>query len=199
MIHILEFSLIRTCFGIVQPIFTFSSNNQSIRIMYNFVASHILVKPIPHQNIEMKMENVNIQLRRVQLEDFKAVQSLLKQLTVCDDLNDEQIHQFYELSKCPTHLVHVLELNGEVIGCATLLIEQKLIRGFKKVGHIEDVVIDEKFRLNGFGKYMITQLIQKGREAGCYKVILDCDKGNVGFYDKCNMKQKGVEMAYYFE
>ena len=29
--------------------------------------------------------------------------------------------------------------------------------------------------------------MQKGREAGCYKIILDCDKGNTGFYDKCGM------------
>ena len=141
----------------------------------------------------------NLTIRRIKLDDFPSVQRLLKQLTICDDLNDDQVHQFYELSLCPTHLVHVLELDGLIIGCATLLIEQKLIRGFKKVGHIEDVVVDENFRMRGFGKRMITELMKKGQEAGCYKIILDCDRGNTGFYEKCGMKQKGIEMAYYFE
>lgn len=30
-----------------------------------------------------------------------------------------------------------------------------------------------------------------------YEVILDCSADNVKFYEKCEFKQKEVEMAYY--
>ena len=37
----------------------------------------------------------------------------------------------------------MVDLEGKVIGCATLLIEPKFIHECSNVGHIEDVVIDK--------------------------------------------------------
>lgn len=36
------------------------------------------------------------------------------------------------------------------------------------------------------------------KEIGCYKVILDCSEGNVGFYERCGLVRKEVQMVKYF-
>jgi GNAT superfamily N-acetyltransferase len=46
---------------------------------------------------------------------------------------------------------------------------------------------------------VIEQLKSIAKAQGCYKVILDCDEKNQGFYEKLGFKKKEVQMAYYFE
>ena len=42
----------------------------------------------------------------------------------------------------PLHKVFVVDLDGIIVGCATIIMEPKFIRECKGCGHIEDVVID---------------------------------------------------------
>ena len=91
------------------------------------------------------------------------------------------------------------ETKQNVIGTATLLIEPKLIYNISFVGHIEDVVVDNKYRGYGIGKMMITHLTNKAELLDCYKVILDCAEKNSFFYSKCGFECKGVEMALYYK
>ena len=37
--------------------------------------------------------------------------------------------------------------------------------------------------------------MDQAREAGCYKVILDCSDSNVKFYEKCGFQKKEVQMV----
>jgi glucosamine-phosphate N-acetyltransferase len=83
-------------------------------------------------------------------------------------------------------------------GTATLLYETKLIRGCKRVGHIEDVVVSPNYRDQGVAKCLISFLVQMASES-CYKVILDCTEELVPFYEKCHFEKKGVQMAHYFK
>lgn len=64
-------------------------------------------------------------------------------------------------------------MDNKVIGCATLVVEQKLIHNYKSAGHIEDVVIDEPYRGRGYGKLLIGHLVKQARKLNCYKVLLD--------------------------
>ncbi|MBI95544.1 histone acetyltransferase [bacterium] len=136
-------------------------------------------------------------LKHINIEYFK----LLSQLTVVnlDYLDQDKIKNFL-LSLNEKHQVFVLiddELN-KVIGTITILIEHKLIRNFGIVGHIEDVVIDSNYRGKNLGKKIIDFAINYCNNKGCYKVILDCDEKNIGFYKKCGFKLKGFEMSLYF-
>ncbi len=153
------------------------------------------------------------QLKNILVHDVVQkdnVLALLSQLTRVTDKNNKEIttdeyKSFF--SNIPNnHLIYVLysekneiSENEELIGLGTLFIEKKLIHGGKSVGHIEDIVIDHKFRGKSYGKKMIDFLIQKARELKCYKVILNCDEKNVGFYERLGFKQKNVEMSLYFE
>ena len=114
--------------------------------------------------------------------------SLLSQLTIVnlDYLDENKVKQFL-LSLNDYHQVFIAinSENSEVIGSVTVLIEQKIIRDFGLVGHIEDVVVDINSRGKHIGKSLINYAVDYCKNKKCYKVILDCDEDNVGFYDKC--------------
>ena len=84
----------------------------------------------------------------------------------------------------------------EVIGTATLFIEQKFIHNGGKVGHIEDVVTRRGYEGRGIGKEIINKLITISRERGCYKIILDCDEKVSKFYEKIGFKKKAIMLRF---
>jgi glucosamine-phosphate N-acetyltransferase len=84
--------------------------------------------------------------------------------------------------------------NRQVIGTATLLIEQKFIHNGGKVGHIEDVVTRKGYEGKGIGKKVIEELIKIARENECYKVILDCNEKVMEFYEKMGFRKHAIMM-----
>ena len=84
--------------------------------------------------------------------------------------------------------------SSEIIGTATLLIEQKFIHNGGKVGHIEDVVTRKGFEGRGVGREIVNKLIEIANEYGCYKIILDCDVTVVKFYEKMGFVKKAITM-----
>jgi len=99
-----------------------------------------------------------------------------------------------------SHAVYVLEdsINNVVVGTVTLFIEDKIIHNMGKVAHIEDVVVDPKYRCANLGKTLIKKITEIAKNAKCYKIILDCLENNEDFYIKCEFKRKGLQMAKYF-
>lgn len=85
-----------------------------------------------------------------------------------------------------------------MIASATLMVEVKFIRDCGRCGHIEDVVVDSSYRGLRLGARVVEALAGAAREAGCYKIILDCSEDNVAFYEKCGLTRKAVQMAQYF-
>lgn len=71
-----------------------------------------------------------------------------------------------------------------VIAAATLFIERKFLHNCGLVGHVEDVVVNKTYRGRRLGLRIIEQLKTWAKEAGCYKIILDCAAHNVAFYSK---------------
>jgi len=96
------------------------------------------------------------------------------------------------------HNIYIIEKNNKIIASGTLLIENKIIHNFGKVGHIEDIVVDFNERGSGLGKLMINHLIETAKNLNCYKIILNCNESNVKFYEKCGFVKKELEMVIYF-
>jgi glucosamine-phosphate N-acetyltransferase len=84
--------------------------------------------------------------------------------------------------------------NRQVIGTATLLIEQKFIHNGGKAGHIEDVATRKGYEGKGIGKKVIEELIKIAKENECYKVILDCNEKVMDFYEKTGFRQHAIMM-----
>jgi Acetyltransferase (GNAT) family len=42
---------------------------------------------------------------------------------------------------------------------------------------------------------IVGSLLQAAKEEGCYKAILDCSQNNIGFYEKCGLVPKEIQMV----
>jgi len=92
----------------------------------------------------------------------------------------------------------VMEEDGQLIACGTLLYETKFIHNISKVGHMEDVCIKKEHRGKQLGKQLIAYMVDVAKEKGCYKVTLYCEEDNVEFYKKCNFTRTGQQMIVDF-
>ena len=99
-------------------------------------------------------------------------------------INDEKIYYV------------VAEKNNNIIGVASLITINKVIRGGNRMGLIEDVAVDKLESKQGIGQMMVEHLKEIAMERSCYKVILNCNKSNVGFYKKCGFYQKEIQMRW---
>ena len=119
---------------------------------------------------------------------------MYQQLSSCPDI---PLNLFLHIVRKELVFVDVNEQN-EIRGAFTLLLEQKVLRKGGMVAHIEDVVVSEKYRNQHIGKKLIEHAIMVSREYKCYKVILNCNDGVQGFYEKCGFQNKNKEMSIYF-
>ena len=71
-----------------------------------------------------------------------------------------------------SYKIFVYENKGVVEGTATVFIEKKLLHGGSSVGHIEDVVVNNKKRLKGVGKALIGRCVEYAKQQNCYKGFL---------------------------
>ncbi|CAD7941701.1 unnamed protein product [Amoebophrya sp. A25] len=130
-------------------------------------------------------------LRQLGPDDFaKGFKDLLAQLSDPGDLDDEKFRAL--LSVTNTRVLVVEDIAGGRIVCsAALLVEQKFLRGGKKVGHVEDVVTHTNFRRRGLAKRIIMKLLDMAEAEDCYKVILDCTEDNSAVYKKMQFFSTG--------
>ncbi|SCU78042.1 LAME_0A03070g1_1 [Lachancea meyersii CBS 8951] len=146
-------------------------------------------------------------IRRLQARDFEDVVETLKVLTVVGDVTRTQFEETLAYWKSvtlkvgahsvPTYNPHVVvNAGGRVVATGTVLIERKIIRNCGLVGHVEDIAVAKDQQGKQLGLLLIQYLTDLAHETGCYKVILDCDEKNVGFYEKCGYRRCGVEMDH---
>ena len=151
-------------------------------------------------------------VRAARLEDLDPILSLLYQLSPKKEAGsrDRLKSAFSKILSNPDYTMVVCEDSGKIAGTSTLLTQPNLSHGGRPYGHIENVVTDQSRRKSGIGKLMVEFLVNKSRQANCYKVILDCQpdeelkkfildfnhvQGNSAFYQKCGFKKTGaIEM-----
>eukprot|EP00056_Hartaetosiga_gracilis_P018247 m.10192 g.10192 ORF g.10192 m.10192 type:complete len:334 (-) comp6540_c0_seq1:176-1177(-) len=145
----------------------------------------------------------NVSIRHLKKEDYNSEYlSVLAQLTTVGELDKELFDKRLEEAEENHTVFLVIEKvdTKQVVGAATLFIEQKFIHSVGFAGHVEDVVVDSCMRGKGLGKKLIKYVSDLSCKMGCYKCILDCDDANVPFYERCGYK-KGHSteyMALYF-
>jgi len=137
--------------------------------------------------------------RLLDKNDFdKKFLSLLSQLTLVGQVSKNNfLKQFKIINSNPFHFIYVLEDNNLIISSGTLLIEPKFIHNTGYVGHIEDIVVDQKYRGKNIGKKLILFLTDIAKKHGCYKVLLNCSDNKIGFYEKCLFYKNSISMAKY--
>ena len=103
---------------------------------------------------------------------------------------------FDKINTNEDHIIAVAEVNGKIVGAATLIIESKFIHNGGKVGHIEDVVVDKEYQGKGIGEKIIYYLLEMAKNKGCYKTILDCTDNVKPFYEKIGFKHNANALRF---
>ncbi len=139
--------------------------------------------------------------RNLELEDYhRGFIHLLSQLTTTGNITFEEFKKnFEQIEKLNNVHIVVIYYKDHIIGTGTLVIEPKFIHKCSYVGHIEDLVIDSKYRGKSLGKKMVEHLKNIAKEYHCYKIILNCSDDNITFYENCGFKKTNNQMAIYFE
>ena len=111
---------------------------------------------------------------------------------------------FYSKEQFETYIssLHQIDIivmiyNNQIIASGTILYETKLIHNISLYAHIEDIIVDNQFRKQGIGKLLIEYLIQCCKNKNCYKILLDCQKELIPFYEKNKFQENGVQMTIY--
>ena len=133
----------------------------------------------------------NVSIRELREDDlWNGFLTTLDSLRRASDLDkDAASGIFHRIAADPDHHIMVAELDGTIVGCTTLLIEQKFIHGGGKVGHIEDVAVHAKYQRMGIGEDIIRHVLEYARTKGCYKTILYCTDDVKPFYEKLGFRR----------
>ena len=122
----------------------------------------------------------------------KDVLLLLSSLTDCSPIEPNKWSEI--INNIPkNHHIFTYTFDNKLIGMITIIIEQKLIHGSSSVAHIEDLVILPEYRGSGIGKELLEFAKNFAKNNNCYKIILDCDKKLIPFYEKSGFKEGAVQ------
>ena len=139
-----------------------------------------------------------LKIRELQKKDlqngFLTTLDSLKQTSNIDKNKAEEV--FEKINSNPNHIIVIAELDGKIVGTATMLIEPKFIHDGGLVGHIEDVVVGRKFQGQKIGNEIIKNLLEFAKNRGCYKTILNCTDDVKGFYEKIGFKHTANELRF---
>ncbi len=98
------------------------------------------------------------------------------------------------LSQPATGLILVLESGGNISGMVNLLFTVSTFLG-ARVAWLEDMIIDPAQRGQGHGSFLLEAAIREAREAGCRRITLLTDGGNVeakAFYRRAGFVESAM-------
>lgn len=135
-----------------------------------------------------------MKIRKLNESDYLCFLNLIKDFRETTFNEEDFKSNLREIEKNGN--IWVVEANGELLSTATIMYETKFIFNICKAAHIEDVCTKIEHRGKGYGKQLITYLINEARRKECYKVNLVCSKDTTYFYKKCNFEERGVHMSF---
>ena len=137
---------------------------------------------------------LNIIFRNIVKSDYNDYKKLIN-----TDISKEKYEHFIDNILGDYHQIIVLEFENKLIGTGTLLIEDKLTYGGCKMGHIENLLIHENYRGNGYGELLVKKLSDTANNMKCYRVDLTCNVELENFYKKNNFNTNSVSMSLFFK
>jgi len=119
----------------------------------------------------------NIAIRKLEINDFTNYTSHINS-TITETAYTHFINNI--LNK--NHHIVVIEYESKIIGSGTLLIEHKMTYGGCKMGHIENILVNENMRGKKIGSMIINFLTTIAKENNCYRIDLTCTPELKHFY-----------------
>jgi len=139
-----------------------------------------------------------IKIRELEKDDlWNGFLTSLDSLRQASNIKKETALKIFDkINQNPDHIIAVAELDGKIVGSATLLLESKFIHDGGVVGHIEDVVVNKSHQGQKIGEKIIKFLLEQAENKGCYKTILDCVDDVKPFYEKLGFKQNAKALRF---
>ena len=120
---------------------------------------------------------MNINIRNIKSSDFYNYKQHIN-----SNISKDYFDNFISSVLNDNHHILVIEVNNQIIGSGTLLIEEKMTYGGCKMGHIENVLIDDNMRGNKYGTFIVNELIKIADNHKCYRIDLICTEQLIPFY-----------------
>ena len=137
-----------------------------------------------------------IVFRPVERNDLDEVFSLLQQMTEID-LTDRDKDLCWELFSKGSSESTVGVYQNQIIAYGSIVLEYKIRGGIS--GHLEDIVVDSKFRHRKVGIELIKRLVEIGEQKGCYRLTLFCKESLTNFYSKNGFEVNNVVMKKFLK
>ena len=139
-----------------------------------------------------------IEIREIRENDLEnGFLETLDFLRKASDLDKSQAKEILEkIKQNSNQIIQVAIDDKKIVGCITLLIEQKFIHDGGLVGHIEDVVVRKDYEGKGIGMKLVTSMLEYAKRKNCYKTILDCKDDVKQFYERIGFKHESNGMRY---
>ena len=133
-------------------------------------------------------------IRNITVEDYIGYTNLTK-----SHISEETYNDFINNVLGRLHIIMVIEKDKKIIGTGTLFIEKKMTYDGCSMGHIENILIDDDYRGQGFGEKLVYELLDIAKKRECYRVDLNCNNELERFYQKNGFHKKHICMNVYFK
>lgn len=140
---------------------------------------------------------MKVTIRKGKQSDIAGVLALIKQLASYEKAPNEVTLTENELmqdafGEKPICYFFVAELNNEIIGIALYYVKYSTWKG--KCLFLEDIIVDEKYRMHGIGKKLFTEVAKVAAKMNVKRLewqVLDWNTPAIEFYKKLNSKFDG--------
>ena len=136
---------------------------------------------------------MELKIREIKKVDMDMVIKMLQDISSFEPKKSERQEIFSEFISQSNVSGFVYLLENTIVGYGSLVFETKIRGG--RVGHVEDIVVNSKYRGKNIGLKIIHHLIEESKKRKCYKVSLVCKEHNTIFYEKCGLSIDGISMS----
>ncbi|HLO80499.1 MAG TPA: GNAT family N-acetyltransferase [Chitinophagaceae bacterium] len=135
---------------------------------------------------------MNVVIRRAIKEDCVRLMELVNELAVYEKAPEEVTVTLDHFSESgfgpnPVWWAFVAEVDGRVEGFALYYVRYSTWKGQRM--YLEDILVTEKMRGKGLGKFLFERLIEEAKEkkfSGMVWQVLDWNEPAINFYKKYN-------------
>lgn len=148
---------------------------------------------------KIKLKKITPELAKKKHEEIKKLLYQLNNNSV-DHINCLNLYIYFteELENKNHHIFFIINSVNNIIGIVKLIFERKILHNFMLVAHVEDFVIDKRYRGFDYGKITMEEIKKYCLDMKCYKMVLNCSDNVKKFYEKCGFQNKNNEMSCYF-
>lgn len=151
-----------------------------------------------------------VHIREATEADLPRLVELLFQLSQLGEIAERELHApmageleaLRAIQADPQSWLLVIEVDGRVVGTATLYIVPNLSHGGRPFMIVESVVVAEADRGSGFGRLLMDEAEARARTAGCYKIAFTSNRRRVDahrFYERLGYRATHQGFSKYFD